>query len=284
MIRGNKVRREQMVAPNLTGQTAASLRTAAFQKWEDLGNEPAAVGTPENIMLEVIAFLSGLQNGSIQRSAEGGLINFALGERLDEIGVLFGLSRRLNETDDDYRLRVMSAPSAFTTAGTKEQIETIVKRVDPSITDVAVILTVAPSVSVKFITKTGLPSAGLIATVLAALTDPKVKPTLVVFTVEAPTIINFQIAATITTYSTADINTIKERCAAALNTYIQSVGSSMGKDVVVKQIIGALQAVSGVYEANLTLPASNLIIASTDWATAPQVLPDDIILLSSVVG
>lgn len=273
-----------MPAPNLTGHTAQSLRIAAFQKWQDLAGSPASEGTPEKLMIEVIAYLAGLHNASVQQSAEGGLINYALGERLDEIGVLFGLSRRLNESDDDYRLRVIGAPSTYTTAGTKEQIETLVKQVDPIITDVSAQSLIPPNVGIRFITKDGLPSAPLLAKVLAALSDPKVKPAVVTFSVSAPIVVNYSIAATITPFSNADPDTIKERCVIALNKYVKEVSALMGKDVVVNQLIAVLQGVTGVYKAVVTSPVADIITAPSEWATAPIVVAANILIAPSVIG
>lgn len=273
-----------MPAPNLTGQTAEQIRTAAFAKWLDLADEPASVGTPEFLMIELLSFLSGLNNTAIQQGLEGSLINYALGERLDEIGILFGLSRRSNESDSDYRTRILLAPAEYTTAGTEEQIKAIVKGVDASISDVSATVTTAPNVSVRFITKTGLPDAALIAKVLAKLTDKRVKPVCVNFTVAAPTVVNYTIAVNVTTYSDADVSTLPTRCATALNAYIDLVKASMGRDVVNAQIVGVLQNIAGVYKAVVTSPANDLTILPTEWATAPNVLPVNVTLVSSVAG
>lgn len=277
-----------MVAPNLTGLTAEQIRTAAFDKWATLANEPAFIGTPEFLMLELLSFLSALNNTAIQHGLEGSLINYAIGERLDEIGILFGLSRKINESDSDYRVRILLAPAEYTTAGTEEQIKAIVKGVDVSISDVSAVVTTSPNVTVRFITKDGLPDSTLIAKVLAKLTDKKVKPTCVNFTVSAPTVVNYAITANITTYSDADISTIPTRCVKALNDYIKSIKASMGRDVVNAQIVGVLQNVVGVYKAVVTSPASDLIVLPTEWATAPEATSEgstpSITIVSSVVG
>lgn len=273
-----------MPAPNLTGQTADQIRVAAFTKWQGVAGETAAVGTPEFMMLELLSFLSGLNNAAIQQGLEGNLINYSQGARLDGLGILFGVSRLLNETDELYRARILLAPSTYTTAGTEEQIKTLVKNVDPSITDVSVTVTTAPNVTVRILTATGLPSAPLIAKVLAMLQDKKVRPVCVVFTVTAPTVVNYNIAVNITAYADADIATLVSRCCTALNKYIALVQLSMGRDVVVAQIVGALQNVSGVYKAVVTSPAADIIVLPTDWASAPLTTPATVILVSSVVG
>jgi phage-related baseplate assembly protein len=269
---------------NFTGQTAEQIRLAAFDKWATLAGETAIVGSPEYLMIELISFMSGLNNTAIQQGLEGSLINYALGDRLDEIGILFGISRVLNESDSDYRVRILLAPATYTTAGTEEQIKAIVKLIDQSITDVSATVTTAPNVSVRFITKTGLPNTVLIAKVLAKLQDKKVRPVCVNFSVSAPTIINYTITANITTYADADVSTLPTRCATALNDYIKLVRANMGRDVVVAQIVGVLQNVSGVYKAVVTSPAIDLVILPTEWATAIDATPTSITLTSSVTG
>lgn len=273
-----------MPAPNLTGQTADQIRVAAFTKWQGVAGETAAVGTPEYLMLELLSFLSGLNNAAIQQGLEGNLINYSLGARLEGLGILFGVSRLLNETDDAYRARILLAPSTFTTAGTEEQIKSLVKNVDPLITDVSVTVTTAPNVTVRILTTTGLPSAVLIAKVLAMLQDKKVRPVCVIFAVSAPTVVAYNIAVNITSYADADISTLVSRCCTALNKYIALVQSAMGRDVVVSQIVGALQNVSGVYKAVVVSPAADIIVLPTDWASAPTVTPATVNLISSVVG
>jgi phage-related baseplate assembly protein len=275
-----------MTAPNLTGQTAESIRAAAFSKWQALANEPAAVGTPEYIMLELLSFLCALNNAGIQQGLEGGLINYSLGDRLNEIGILFGITRLLNESDDSYRQRILLAPAGFSTAGSPEAIKRIVKEVSPlTITDVSSVTgTPSTNVTVRFITKTGLPDSVLIAKVLAALQNPMVKPTCVSFTVTAPTVVNYTIAANITTYSNADIATLPARCAEALNRYIAGVRAEMGRDVVVNQIVGVLQGVAGVYKAVLTSPAADIIVQPTEWGTAPDATASSITLVGATTG
>ena len=116
------------------------------------------------------------------------------------------------------------------------------------------------------------------------LQDKKVRPVCVIFTVAAPTVVNYSIAVNITAYADADIATLVSRCCTALNKYIALVQLSMGRDVVVAQIVGALQNVSGVYKAVVTSPAADIIVLPTDWASAPLVTPATVILVSSVVG
>lgn len=275
-----------MVAPNLTGQTVESIRTSAFSKWQALANEAAEIGTPEYLMLELLSFLCALNNGSIQQGLEGGLINYSLGDRLNEIGILFGLSRLSNETDESYRQRILLAPAGFSTAGSEEAIKRIVKEVSPLIiTDVSAVAgSPTTNVAVRFITKTGLPDSVLIAKVLAALQNPMVKPVCVNFTVSAPTVVNYTIAANITTYSNADIATLPGRCAAVLNGYIKSVQEKMGRDVVVNQIVGALQGVAGVYKAVVTSPAADIVIQPTEWGTAPEATATSVTLVGAVTG
>jgi phage-related baseplate assembly protein len=273
-----------MVAPNLTGQTAQSIREAAFAKWEALANEPARIGTPEGLMIELISFIAGLNNAEIQRGLEGGLLNYALGENLEVIGLLFGLNRLSGESDEDYRERILLAPAKFTTAGSEEAIKSIVKQVDNSITDVSAIVTNPPNVPVRFITKDGLPNATLIAKVLATLQDPKVRPVCVIFSVNAPTVRDYTITANIIHYTNADIGTLPTRCAVALNSYIASVRSTMGRDVVINQIVGVLQGVAGVYKAIVTSPTTDINVSSTQWATAPTVTAANISLIASVRG
>lgn len=272
-------------APNLTGQTATSIRDSAFAKWQALAGEPAVIGTPEYIMLETLSFLCALNNSGIQQGLEGGLINFSMGERLNEIGVLFGLTRLSNETDDNYRQRILLAPAGFSTAGSEEAIKQIVKNVDPVITDVSSIAgNPSTNVAVRFITQNGLPDSVLISKVLAALTSPMVKPVCLNFTVSGPTIINYSIAANVTTYANADVTTLPTRCAAALNTYINSVRSLMGRDVVVNQIIAALQSVTGVYKAVVTSPSADIVVQPTEWATAPAATVSSVTLTNTTVG
>jgi phage-related baseplate assembly protein len=270
--------------PNLTGQTATTIREAVFAKWLELSGEEPLPGQPEYLMLEVISFICGLKNQATQSGLEQNLIEFAKGEALDRLAVLWGITRLVNEGDEALRERILLAPSDLSVTGIEEGFISVVKGVDPSITDVSVIAPTPPTVEVRFITKTGLPSPELIAKVQEALEDKKNKPIVVTPLASAPSTINYSISATIDIYTTADVATIRQRCADAANKLREQISSKIGVDVVISQFVTAIGNVTGVYRCTINSPTNDILISSTQWAVAPIVTTSNITIGSTQVG
>ncbi len=93
----------------------------------------------------------------------------------------------------------------------------------------------------------------------------------------AVTEVDFAITGTVTIYSDADPTATAAAVNAAVQEFCIALASRIQRDIVPEEIIGAIQAVPGVYRVTLTSP-SYTQLASGQWPNCTA------ITLSQVVG
>lgn len=90
---------------------------AAFDKY-DIPYDVAMLETdPAIILEEADAYRELLTLAAINDAVRAGLVAFAVGSDLDHLAAFYGVTRFENETNDDFRRRVLLAPEAFAAAG-----------------------------------------------------------------------------------------------------------------------------------------------------------------------
>ncbi|MEX2155125.1 MAG: baseplate J/gp47 family protein [Gemmatimonadaceae bacterium] len=174
------------------------------------------------------------------------------------------------ETDDAFRERIRQAPNQFSVAGSIGAYRFHTLAVSSLITDVSVTSPTPGTVRIYFLTSTGLPSAGLIADVLAALTDEKVRPLTDTVEVQAPTEELYQIEAVVRPLVGADGPTVLADAIAATNAYKDERAAGIGRDIVPSALIAAL-TVAGVYDVGLILPAALIEVSDSERARCTDV-------------
>jgi phage-related baseplate assembly protein len=177
------------------------------------------------------------------------------------------------EADDPYRTRIKLAPSQFSVAGPADAYKFHTLTVSQLIIDASVVMPLNDAggllriyVDVYPLTSEGLPSIELIAQVQDALDNDQVRPLCDIVTVKAPTSAGFTIDADITLLDEADGVLLATEIAAAVDAYITDRESQLGQDIVRSQIIGVITGVAGVYDVTLNSPATDIVVAETEWA------------------
>jgi len=166
------------------------------------------------------------------------------------------------ETDDRYRARIMSAPEAYTNAGSYGAYRHHAMSAHQSIVDVAVY---GPAegeppgqVALYPLTESGLPSEALIAQVAAAVSDERVRPLTDTVLVRAPEVVDYAISAALTFYTSADRTDAMARARDALDVWLDDRKRLLGVDLVPEQISAVLH-VPGVYRVQATSPAFKVL-------------------------
>ncbi|MFV2950040.1 baseplate assembly protein [Pseudomonas japonica] len=179
-----------------------------------------------------------------------------------------------DEGDDRYRERIILAPEAFSNAGSRGAYRYHALAVHQSIIDVAVH---GPDegqqdghVAVFPLTSTGLPSASILEQVKARLSGEKVRPLCDTVLALAPTEVAYAIKARLTFYSTAEQASCLAAAQVAAESYAAERRSKLGLDLVREQLTAALQ-VTGVYRADLELPAALHEIQGNEWANCIEI-------------
>jgi len=181
------------------------------------------------------------------------------------------------EADERYRERIISAPEAYTNAGSYGAYRHHAMSAHQSIVDVAVFGPAegeAPGhVTLYPLVEDGLPSDTLLATVLAAVSDEKVRPLTDTVSVRSPEVVDYTIAATLTFYASADRVDAMSRAHDALNAWLDVRQRSLGVDLVPEQISAVLH-VPGVYRVQVTSPALQ-VLETNQWGRCTSVTLSD---------
>jgi len=187
------------------------------------------------------------------------------------------------ETDDALRERIRLAPNAFSTAGPYKAYEYWTKTVSPLIIDVAVdnrryasgdtipsgraIGDPIPGTVEVFPLLEGLSTTPdeILTAVEAVLNADRIRPLNDIVNASSPTAVNTAITVGLVLYDGAVPSNILPMVQAALEAFRDGRRKLLGQDVVIDQI-KALSVVDGVYKANVTSPATDLIIGYKEFA------------------
>lgn len=180
------------------------------------------------------------------------------------------------ESDEHLRERIVLAPEQFSNCGSREAYKFFALGANAGITSVAITSPEPGLVHIYPLMMDGLPSAAVLAQVLAACNGETRRPLCDTVAALAPVVRPFVLQVDLTLYAGADAATAKVRAHAAATAYIQRVQASLGVDVVPSQIASALD-VYGVYRVSVVEPADVLVLEPHEW---PQVTG----VLVSVVG
>lgn len=159
------------------------------------------------------------------------------------------------ESDDRYRERIILAPEAFSTAGSRGAYRFHALKGHQSIVDVSIQRGANGEVYVYPLVETGDPSAAILEAVSQALTDEKVRPISDTVIVQAPVRMDFVIEANVTLYTTADQAFVVSTIIELLTAFAAKLKALLGRDIVPSQFVGVIAQVEGVYQVELVSPS-----------------------------
>lgn len=156
-----------------------------------------------------------------------------------------------DEDVESLRERIRQAPESFSNAGSKGAYRFHTLSAHQSITDVAVLSPSPGVVEVYPLTKTGNPSAEILAIVQKYLSDDKIRPLTDNVIVKSPERVEFELNANIYLFAYADKTSVTTTINAKLSEYKIALAEKLGKDVIRTQIISILNSVYGVFKVDL---------------------------------
>lgn len=230
---------------------------------------------PAYKILEVCAYRELLQRQKSNEDALGTMLAYAVGADLDQIAGNYGVARLLvqagdpdaipptqdiYESDEELRRRVVLSTEGYTTAGSVGAYLFHALSASGDILDVAVTSLTPGTVNVAVLSRTGTGAAPAetLAAVVAALNAEKVRPLCDTVKVESANIVNYSIAAVLTTYPGTGQSQVLEAAQASLAKYTGAM-RKLGLDITRAGIIAALFQ-PGVQNVSLVSPTSDVVI------------------------
>ncbi|WP_313103799.1 baseplate assembly protein [Stutzerimonas nitrititolerans] len=236
-------------------------------------------------LLEVCAYRELQLRARINDAARAVMLPYSTGTNLDNLGALFGVERLLvspavptaippiaavYESDGDYRYRIQLSLEGLSTAGPEGAYIFHALSADGQVLDASAISPTPGQVLITVLSRegSGVPGAELLSTVLAKLSDESVRPLTDYVQVQAATVVQYQVTATLYFYAGPDREVIMANARVALAAYTEGQ-HRLGLDVTLSGIYAALHQ-PGVQRVELASPSANLVInrQSASYCTA----------------
>lgn len=138
-----------------------------------------------------------------------------------------------DESDEDFKQRILLSPSGYSTAGTADSYAYFIKNYDTRITDVHVQTEDDAQVSIYLLSKSGLPTESQIKSIQSYIDNAEIRPLTDKVTVYSGVPQSYDVNLTyyISNSDKSKENTIKEAVETAVEEYIQVQNSKLGKDI-----------------------------------------------------
>ncbi|QHP53300.1 baseplate assembly protein [Pectobacterium carotovorum subsp. carotovorum] len=246
-------------------QRAAVARTLALE------SEPLVKLLQENAYREL------LWRQRVNEAARAGMVAYAQGSDLDQLGANFNVARlvitpaddstlpptpALMESDSDFRLRIQQAFEGLSVAGSVGAYQYHGRSADGRVADVSVVSPSPASVTVSVLSREGDGSASpeLVAIVTDALNGEDVRPVADRVTVQSAAIVPYEIDAMLYLYRSPEAEPVRAAAEQKLKAYI-SAQHRLGRDIRRSAIYAALH-VEGVQRVELTTPAADIVLTA----------------------
>jgi len=264
----------------------ATMRADLIASAPDLEAALALESDPLSKLLEVCAYRELLLRQRVNDAAKAVMLAFAVGSDLDQIGASFNVQRLVIdagdpsaippmlpvfEPDADFRARIQLALEGITTAGSEGGYVFHGLSADADVRDIQAVSPNPGEVLVYVLSRTGdgAASAGLLATVTAALNAESVRPLTDHVTVQTATIVPFTIAADLTMYPGPDHEVVRHAAEGAVTAYVEGV-RRIGYDVTLSGLYAALHQ-PGVQNVIITQPAASIVIGQGQAANCTSI-------------
>ena len=271
-----KIDLSQISAPEIVVQlTIAEIKAQILAALValDASFESVTEADPAMKIVELCAYRESLLRQTMNDQTWGNTLAKGAGYFLDFAGAVYGLSRKLvtaadtsvyptvaavYESDDDFRARIQAAPESLSVAGPVGAYISHAEAVD-GVKDVSVDSPTPGAVVVTILASDGdgVPAATVLSAVETALED--VRPLTDQVTVQAATLVDYIIEATIFTYSGPDPQTVITSAETSAKSYC-SKQKSLGLDITLSGIYAALH-IPGVQRVELASPAATVPIS-----------------------
>ena len=235
---------------------------------------------PAYKVLEVCAFREVTLRQRVNDAAKAVMVAYATGTDLDNLAALVPVERKIEvagdpdavpptedemESDADFRARVQLAPEGFSVAGPDGAYIYHALSV-PGVASAAV-ESPSPGEVVAYVLANsgdGTPDADLLAAVAAVLSRADMRPLTDHVSVEAATIVTYQVEAVLTLAEGPSTDSVEDAARTALEAYVKE-RHALGMGVALSGIYKALH-VSGVQSVALDSPTADVTVTDAEAA------------------
>lgn len=230
-------------------------------------------------ILEVAAYRELILRQRVNDAVKAVMPAYAKGNDLDHIAALFGVARltvtpadpetgapAVNESDDDFRRRMVLAPEGYSVAGPEGAYIFHALTADADVLDASVESPEPGEVLVSILSRTGdgEPAPEVVAAVANYLENGSVRPLTDHVTVQAAEIIPYAVEAEITTFVGPDAAVVIAAAEARLAEYV-ALSHRLGRDITLSGLYAALH-VEGVQNVELVAPGADIEVAPNQAA------------------
>lgn len=260
---------EDLDFETILADAVARLR-ALLPEYESRDSDPATK------LLQVVAYIAQLLRQRINDACRAVMPAYAVGADLDHIAALFGIARlviaptdalsgapAIMESDADFRRRMVLAPEGYSVAGPEGAYIFHALSADADVLDAGATSPGPGEVLVSVLSRTGSGAASpaLVGRIAAYLSDETRRPLTDFVTVRSAEIVDYAVAATLTTYSGPDGGVVLEAARASLAAYVEA-SHRIGRDITRSALFRALH-VEGVQNVVLASPAADIVVGRT---------------------
>lgn len=253
-----------------------AIRLPEFDEWRE--SDPAMK------LLEIVAYREMVLRQRVNDAGRALLLAYAGGSDLDNLGALFGVTRRelepanpatgaeaVMEADADLRRRLLQAPDAFSVAGPRLAYVFHALSADGDVLDAAATSPNPGEVVVSVLSRQGdgTASTALLEAVETAVAADDVRPLTDAVTVQSADIVTFTVEAELTLFSGPDPNLILETAQEAVAETLQA-NRRIGRTISRSALIAALHG-AGVQNVDLIEPQQDVPIGETEAAWADDI-------------
>lgn len=238
---------------------------------------------PAYKLLEVCAYRELILRQRVNDAAKGVMLAYAVGNDLDNLGALLGVTRLMldpgdpthsiaptMEADADFRRRITLAPEGFSVAGPEGAYIYHSLSASPDVLDASATSPTPGAVVVSVLSRTGdgTAPADTLAAVNARLNDTSVRPLTDQVTVQSAVIVPFAVTGTRYTYAGPDSTVVLAASDASLAAYLAE-SHRLGRDITLSGLDAAIH-VPGIQRVDLTAPTANIVVDRTQaaWCTS----------------
>jgi phage-related baseplate assembly protein len=263
----------------------AGLKADMVARFPEIATTLELESEPAVKLLEVVAYAVLLLRARVNDAAKSVMLAHATGGNLDNLAALLGVARlvvspadpaavppvaAVMETDAALRLRAQLALEGYTSAGSVGSYEFHARTADARVIDVSVLSPEPGTVQVTVLSSEadGTPSPELLGLVLEALNAEEVRPLCDSVVVQAPTIVDYSVAAELHVADGPDTTMVLQAAQAAVEAYVADV-HALGATVAISGLHAALHQ-AGVTRVVLTAPVAEVETTpvAAPWCTA----------------